>query len=63
MIKLGVWNISATRECSENGEKCADHISVGIEKAIIHENFNQLSTERKNDIALLRLNKEIQYSG
>jgi len=60
MVKLGVWNKTADRECSENGVECADHLIVGIEKTIIHEHYSLRI--KKYDIALTRLNTEIQFT-
>lgn len=50
---------------THNGQvlKCADPvIEMGVEKVIIHPEYNDESRDKQHDIALLRLDKNIRYS-
>ncbi|EDV91600.1 serine protease grass [Drosophila grimshawi] len=61
-IRLGEHRISTEKDCRRLGrrEKCAPPVlDVGIEKMILHEKYD---TRRiTNDIALLRLNKTVEF--
>lgn len=43
--------------------KCADPVvEVGVEKIIVHPDYNDKSRDKMHDIALLRLNTNVTYS-
>lgn len=43
--------------------KCADPIvEVGVEKIIVHPQYNDKSRDKQHDIALLRLDTNVKYS-
>lgn len=63
-MRIGEWRISTEEDCTgeERSDYCADPvIDVGIEKAIAHPNYNGKTGD--NDIGLLRLQRNIDYSG
>lgn len=50
---------------TENGQilKCADPVvDVGVEKIIVHPQYNDASRDKHHDIALVRLNTNVSYS-
>lgn len=60
-IRLGEWNISSTTDCYAENE-CADSpIDVSIEEEVVHPYFS--ASTGNNDIALLRLNQNIEFTG
>lgn len=62
-VRLGEFNVLTNPDCIQDDEDtiCADEpISVGIEEQIVHENYNQYSLHQYNDIALLRLDRDVQ---
>ncbi|XP_061402629.1 serine protease easter-like [Musca vetustissima] len=65
-VRLGEWDRSTTRDCerlANNQLDCADpHIDVGIEDLIPHPQYNENSANRLYDIALIRLNRDIEYT-
>ncbi|XP_017049120.1 spaetzle-processing enzyme-like [Drosophila ficusphila] len=59
MVRLGEHNISTAIDCVHN--ECAPpHLDIPIEEKIIHEGYDRHSL--RNDIALLRLKKPVDYS-
>lgn len=43
--------------------KCADPVvDAGIEKIIVHPQYNNASRDKHHDIALIRLNQNVKYS-
>lgn len=49
------------RDCI--GSICADPVvNMGIEAVLPHEAYNEKSKNRANDIGLIRMNGEVQYS-
>ncbi|XP_065121905.1 ovochymase-1 isoform X3 [Paramisgurnus dabryanus] len=57
--KASLWTAVVGRHNLENAnESC--HQSVGVEKIITHENFNQKTNE--NDVALLKLQSPLQFN-
>lgn len=65
-VRLGEYNIATDRDCIQDGESsevCADaSISVEIEEKIIHEQYRPTIANRKYDIALLRLSRDVTFT-
>ncbi|XP_063985537.1 CLIP domain-containing serine protease HP8-like [Diachasmimorpha longicaudata] len=65
-VRLGEYNTDTDPDCvmdSDKSEICAPPlVTVGIEEAIAHENYQPLDTNQINDIALLRLTREVQFT-
>ncbi|XP_075147747.1 serine protease ea-like isoform X2 [Haematobia irritans] len=65
-IRLGEWDRSTDRDCEmsvNNRMDCADpHIDVPIEEIIFHPGFVSSDTNRMNDIAVIRLSRDISYT-
>lgn len=64
-VRLGEYDTSTTIDCikDEDSNICADEVvDVGIEEAISHENYDPLKKDQKYDIALLRLNRDVQFT-
>lgn len=61
-VTLGDYDKSTRRDC--NGRQCADeHVTIPIEKKkIVHEYYNSWDSEKYNDIALLRLVKDVTFT-
>lgn len=60
-VRLGEWNTQTETDCQN--KKCSNTpINVAIEKFIIHENYNPKSVNRSNDIALLRLARNVSFT-
>lgn len=62
-MRLGEYNITKVQECfnEEYGGECIELIDSKIAETFVHENYNQDTQE--NDIAILRLDPTITYSG
>ncbi|KAF2887373.1 hypothetical protein ILUMI_18799, partial [Ignelater luminosus] len=61
-VRLGEWRISTERDCEESIlPQCAEPvIDLNIEEQIVHPNYYRKTGE--NDIALLRLEKNVKFS-
>ncbi|KAF2898239.1 hypothetical protein ILUMI_07941 [Ignelater luminosus] len=61
-VRLGEWKISTVEDCDEEfPSNCADPvIDLNIEEKIVHPQYKL--GEGKNDIALLRLERNIEYT-
>ncbi|KAF2901168.1 hypothetical protein ILUMI_05019 [Ignelater luminosus] len=61
-VRLGEWRISTDRDCQESIiPECAEPvIDLNIEEKILHPNYTRRKGE--NDIALLRLEKNVKFS-
>ncbi|KAF2880109.1 hypothetical protein ILUMI_26066 [Ignelater luminosus] len=64
-VRLGEWKISSEKDCAEAEDsstlECADPvIDLKIEEKITHPGYDQRNG--KNDIALLRLEKNVDYT-
>ncbi|KAF2895868.1 hypothetical protein ILUMI_10303 [Ignelater luminosus] len=58
-IRLGEWKISSPEDCEE--QNCADPVvDLKIEEKIVHPDYG--SRKSKNDIALLRLDRNIEFT-
>uniref|UniRef100_A0A8D8AB03 Serine protease easter n=2 Tax=Culex pipiens TaxID=7175 RepID=A0A8D8AB03_CULPI len=63
-VRLGEHNITngEKQDCDEYNN-CADvPVEVGIEKVILHEEFDALKKGKNNDIALIRLDRDVGFS-
>lgn len=65
-VRLGEWDLTAEKDCTfvENREKdCSDPpIDVAIEEKIPHPKYNPQSRNQHHDIALLRLQRTVQFT-
>ncbi|GBP04038.1 CLIP domain-containing serine protease 2 [Eumeta japonica] len=61
-VRLGEWNTSSTMDCIQ-GDCNAPPLDVPIERIIPHEQYDARDEHQQNDIALLRLAREVQYTG
>jgi len=65
-VRLGEWDTRTDPDCEVDirGEKdCAPrHIDVPVERAIPHPLYSPTSSNQLNDVALLRLARDITYS-
>ncbi|CAK9822833.1 CLIP domain-containing serine protease HP8 [Anthophora retusa] len=65
-VRLGEYNTDTNPDCIQDDVDsvvCADNpITVGIEEQIAHENYRPKLTDRKYDIALLRLSRDITFT-
>ncbi|KAL9703849.1 hypothetical protein quinque_007367 [Culex quinquefasciatus] len=62
-VRLGEHDITnkEERDCDQQG--CADvPVEVGIEKVIVHEQYNATERGQYNDIALIRLDRDVGFS-
>lgn len=61
-MRLGEFDTTKERDCevSDGEEYCSDQpIDVQIERLIPHENYDPQNPNQHNDIALLRLSRDI----
>ncbi|XP_067616863.1 serine protease easter isoform X4 [Eurosta solidaginis] len=65
-VRLGEWDTTTNPDCEIDvrGERdCAPpYLDVRVEKSISHPQYNPNSRNQINDLALLRLNKNVQYT-
>ncbi|KAF2883950.1 hypothetical protein ILUMI_22208 [Ignelater luminosus] len=61
-VRLGEWKISTHRDCEESANtECVEPvIDLNIEEAVVHPKYTRKTGE--NDIALLRLAKNVKFS-
>lgn len=65
-VRLGEWNTTTDIDCvSVNGKQdCnAQPVDLEIEETILHPDYNSNSVNKHNDIALLRLNQDVVFTG
>ncbi|CAG9862801.1 unnamed protein product [Phyllotreta striolata] len=66
-VRLGEYNTETDSDCVslQNGkQRCAPPpVNVLVEEAIAHEQYNPYDVNQYNDIALLRLAREVKYTG
>lgn len=63
-VRLGEWNTATDRDCRDprDPRTCVEpHIDVAIESIIPHEGYS-FGYQRPNDIALLRLARDVQFT-
>jgi hypothetical protein len=64
-VRLGEWNLLTNEDCETvNGRRsCAPNaIDVNVTEIILHEDYNHLSLNQYNDIALLRLADAVTFN-
>lgn len=63
-MRLGDWNVATTEDCSINDPtNCAPPvIDVPVVETAIPDGYRKLSKNRSIDIALLRLENEVNFS-
>uniref|UniRef100_A0A182SZ09 Peptidase S1 domain-containing protein n=1 Tax=Anopheles maculatus TaxID=74869 RepID=A0A182SZ09_9DIPT len=60
-VRLGEWDLNSNIDCENR--YCNDApIDVEIEKIIVHNDYAPQDKNRHNDIALIRLARQIEYS-
>lgn len=61
-VRLGEYDLSSAGPDCENDD-CADpHIDVAIDKLIVHEDHNNEPRSQWDDIALIRLDRDVTFS-
>ena len=63
-VRLGEYNTKTTVDCSPNDSSfCSDPpIDVKISEIIVYHGYNKHSANSLDDIALLRLQKNVEYT-
>lgn len=63
-VRLGDWDTTSRVDCVKfvDEELCNDPIDIPIETKIPHENYNPLGSSQHNDIALLKLARDVEYT-
>ncbi|XP_046751120.1 uncharacterized protein LOC124414191 [Diprion similis] len=65
-VRLGEYDTSTDIDCiqaSETQKLCIDPVvTVGIEQKIVHEDYRPQSRDQTNDIALLRLSRDVTFT-
>ena len=65
-VRLGEWDTSTVRDCDDSyfDEVICNNppVDISIEEIIVHENYEPKSRNQHNDIALLRLSNDVQYT-
>uniref|UniRef100_A0A1Q3EXL5 Putative serine protease easter n=1 Tax=Culex tarsalis TaxID=7177 RepID=A0A1Q3EXL5_CULTA len=64
-VRLGEHDLGSDQDCEEEGpfKLCADpQQDIQIEKTIVHEDFNATQKSHWNDIALIRLERNVIFS-
>ncbi|XP_046601133.1 CLIP domain-containing serine protease 2 isoform X2 [Neodiprion lecontei] len=65
-VRLGEYDTSTDVDCiqaSETQRLCIDPaVTVGIEQQIVHEDYRPQSRDQTNDIALLRLSRDVAFT-
>lgn len=64
-VRLGEWDTSTDQDCEGVGvdvDCSPDPIDVVIERKIPHPDYNPQALEQYNDIALLRLDRRVEYT-
>lgn len=60
-VRLGEWDISATRDCDE--DYCADAVvDIRVSERIGHESYDSSTRNHEHDIALLRLERDVEFT-
>lgn len=65
-VRLGEYNTETDTDCINNGfgEDCAPPpVNVQVEARIAHESYEPNNINQYHDIALLRLRREVKFSG
>uniref|UniRef100_A0A1Y1LCA4 Peptidase S1 domain-containing protein n=3 Tax=Photinus pyralis TaxID=7054 RepID=A0A1Y1LCA4_PHOPY len=64
-VRLGEYNLELDLDCTSTPEypMCADkHIDIPIAEMVVHEHYRPFDDNQYNDIALLRLARDIPYT-
>ncbi|KAK0182004.1 hypothetical protein PV327_000179 [Microctonus hyperodae] len=65
-VRLGEYDTSTETDCIPDGDDsqiCAPPpVSIGVDEQIAHENYHPASRDQKNDIALLRLSRDVTFT-
>ncbi|XP_053691721.1 CLIP domain-containing serine protease B4-like [Sabethes cyaneus] len=62
-VRLGEWDIQSDPDCLYDDSDCFEPVQdIQVEKEIVHEDFVNTRLQVQNDIALLRLAKEVRTS-
>lgn len=67
-VRLGEHDLSKERNCEEIGGEPDDYfcfddpVSIDIEEQIVHEDYRPQSRDRANDIAILRLARDVSFT-
>lgn len=64
-IRVGEYNTETPEDCILNGmnQECADApLDISVEEIIIHDDYKPDTRENRNDIALVRLGRDIKIS-
>ncbi|XP_014372115.2 CLIP domain-containing serine protease 2 [Papilio machaon] len=60
-VRLGEWNITSSRDCVE--DDCSPSVQdISVVDRIAHENYHPDDMHQHNDIALLKLARDVVYS-
>uniref|UniRef100_A0A6E8VFP8 Peptidase S1 domain-containing protein n=3 Tax=Anopheles coluzzii TaxID=1518534 RepID=A0A6E8VFP8_ANOCL len=60
-IRLGEWDLSTSEDCDHS--RCNDApIDVAVDKITVHEDYKSPSRNHRNDIALIRLDRQMHYT-
>lgn len=60
-VRLGEWDTTTPIDCDQ-GECAPPHIDVPIESIIGHRDYNPRVKNQPNDIALIRMNRFVEYT-
>lgn len=60
-VRLGEHDISSKVDC-EKGVCAPQAIRVGVEEVIPHHSYDDRAPDRHNDIALIRMNRDVLYT-
>lgn len=65
-VRLGEWDTTTDQDCDDsftNERVCNDpHVDISVEEQLIHEDYLPNSKNQHNDIALLRLSRNVRYT-
>lgn len=65
-VRLGEWNTETDVDCDNvrGYRDCNERpVDLEIEETIVHPDYKVNSANRHNDIALLRLNRDVGFTG
>lgn len=65
-VRLGEYNTATDIDCINNGldEDCAPPpVNIAVQETIVHESYNPDDINQYHDIALLRLRRNVKFSG
>jgi hypothetical protein len=61
-VRIGEWKISTDQDCDEYGSCAPAVIDNKIISKVVHTNYNRESVDQHYDIALLRLEKTVEFN-